>query len=172
MHAIERWLDGDERRVSFVGDIGRPAGRVANAFGQVWESSWVRAVLTKDSRSRDGWWLLTGYPTPATSDEPVTSLETPALAHLAGAYFHQDWFDDLGDCDRVGATYVADSPGLAPLLPAEVGALLAEVSDDVELQAHLLDLGCEFRAYPEEGGPRAWLRYVAEAVQRHRDPSR
>ena len=163
-HEIDRWLGAAQRRICFAGDTGRAAGRVANAFGQVWETSWVRAVLEQDPAAPDGWWLVTGYPTPAPSGEPITSVATPALAHLTGAYFHQDWYEDLGDCDHVIARFVADSPSLAPLLPAEVAALVTDVPDPLWLQVHLLDLGWEFRAYPEEGGPVAWLRHVAELV--------
>ncbi|GAA1795058.1 hypothetical protein GCM10009795_045750 [Nocardioides hankookensis] len=118
------------------GDIGRPAGRVMNKFEQVWESTWVHAVLTQDRAAPDGWWLLTGYPTPAIPrEERSTAIETPALEHLAGAYFHQDWSEDLGDCDRVVERFAAEFRALAPLLPAE------------------------------EGGYTGWLRHVAAQLR-------
>lgn len=162
---IERWVGSDQRRLTFVGDIGRPAGTVMNLFS-TWRSTWVRAILLQGDDAPDGWWLLNGYPTPSIPREDrATQLETPALEHLAGAYFHQDWFEDVGDSDRVVARFVAESPQLAPLLPDEIGALLTELPDDGDVHVHLLDLGCEFRAGPEEGGYTAWLRHVADTVR-------
>ncbi len=126
----------------------------------------MHAVLTQDRAAPDGWWLLTGYPTPAIPREDrATPIETPALEHLTGAYFHQDWFEDIGDSDRVVARFIEESPALAPLLPAEIDALLHALDDEGDVHVHLLDLGCEFRAYPEEGGYSGWLRHVAAQVR-------
>ena len=45
-------------------------------------------------------------------------IETPALAHLLGGYFHQDWAVEFRDDEWAAVTaFVTGSPSLAPHAP-------------------------------------------------------
>jgi hypothetical protein len=86
-------------------------------------------------------------------------METPALGHLMGAYFHQDWdLDGLDDHQTVDA-FVRESPGLAGDLPGEVDHVLRQMPDEAQVQAYLEALGCDIR--PPDGSYRTWLTQLA-----------
>ena len=93
-------------------------------------------------------------------------METPALDQLLGAYFHQDWRLD-GTESEIVATFVADEPDLAAVLPQEVDALLSSVADDAELGRLLFDKGSYHVPGPEQGGHRAWLAEVGRRARVH-----
>ena len=92
-------------------------------------------------------------------------MNTPALAHLAGAYFHQDWGLDAEDEWDVIDDFVRGTPDLAPLLPAEIDLLIAAAVTEDELMTHLDALGCEFTGQARYGGYRGWLTEVARRVR-------
>lgn len=83
----------------------------------------------------------------------------PALAHLFGAYFHQDWDLAGPDWRHVVAEYTAEvDPKTARAAATEIGTLLREAPDDEELRRIVLrELDCCY--LPEPGGltMRAWL---------------
>jgi hypothetical protein len=86
-------------------------------------------------------------------------MNTPALGHLMGAYFHQDWdLDGLDDRQTVEA-FVRESPGVAADLPDEVEHVLAQMSDEAQLEAYLEALGCD--VLPPDGSYRTWLTQLA-----------
>lgn len=95
------------------------------------------------------------------------SMETPALDHLLGAYFHQDWRQDGTEREVVG-TFVADEPDLAAALPHEVDALLSDVPGDAELERILREKGSYYMPTVGTGGYRPWLHAIADQVRQRR----
>jgi hypothetical protein len=86
-------------------------------------------------------------------------MNTPALGHLMGAYFHQDWdLDGLDDRQTVEA-FVRESPGLADALPGEVDQVLTHMPDEAQVEAYLEELGCD--VLPPDGSFRTWLTQLA-----------
>ncbi|MFC6287605.1 contact-dependent growth inhibition system immunity protein [Nocardioides sp. GCM10027113] len=93
-------------------------------------------------------------------------MTTPALEHLVGAYFHQDWADEFDDDpDRAVDAFVRDSPTVAPRLPREVDELLLKLSNEDSIHSHLASLGSHFTPAPEDGSYREWLASVANRVR-------
>ncbi len=90
-------------------------------------------------------------------------MDTPALEQLMGAYLHQD-YDLVGDVWDNVDVFVARSPNLAPLLPAEVTWALQAFPNESELEAFLDRLGCQLLPEEEDGGYRGWLTKMAERV--------
>ena len=95
---------------------------------------------------------------------PVST--TPALDHLLGAYFHQDWSRD-GTEDQTVETFVADEPDLAAALPREIKALLANVPDEDDLRRALFEKGSYYTPSANEGAYRRWLEEVSRRAQEH-----
>ena len=91
-------------------------------------------------------------------------METPALAQLMGAYLHQD-YRMIGDLSDNVDAFIAESPELAPLLPAEVDWALEHYRSEEDLKRFLFSLGCELSALAGEGGYRGWLRQAARQVK-------
>jgi len=89
---------------------------------------------------------------------------TPALQHLLGAYFHQDWFDEYGNEDAAVDAFVAESQSHAPRLSGEVDWALASYPDESDLEQYLDTLGCE---YVPRGSVtyRGWLTAIADRVR-------
>ena len=92
-------------------------------------------------------------------------MKTPALEHLAGAYFHQDWYDEFGDEWKAVDAFIAGSPSHVGALPTEIEALLSETQSDQAIEAYLDSLGCEYTPTPEQGGYRGWLSEIARRVE-------
>jgi hypothetical protein len=92
---LDGWMSGPDSRVALRGKFRRVVGRSAD--GSTMKISRVRgihAVLIKDASMPDGWRVHNAYPVPTP---PAPQASTPALAHLLGAYFHQDWAEDHVD---------------------------------------------------------------------------
>lgn len=88
---------------------------------------------------------------------------TPALRHILGAYFNQDWADFYStDAETVDA-FVQETPGYRDALPGEIDWVLTACSDDDELEAYLDSQGCEY--IPQGVGYREWLQQIAERVR-------
>ena len=69
---------------------------------------------------------------------------TPALWHLLGAYFHQDWYDEYAaEVDAID-DFIRGSGDLAPQLPGEIDWILEAFADDTALEAYLDSQGCEY----------------------------
>lgn len=93
-------------------------------------------------------------------------MDTPALAQLAGAYFHQDWVDEFDDePDRAIDAFVVGTPDLAPQLPQEIDRVLEAMPDEMDVHTHLRSLGSHFTPATEDGDYRTWLRHVADRVR-------
>lgn len=79
--------------------------------------------------------------------------ESPKLAYLLSAYFHQDWRDEHDSVAAVADGFRAsEDPDQVSGVQAELTALLAQGLDDDALGARLQALGCEYQ--PDEGGWR------------------
>ena len=80
-------------------------------------------------------------------------METPALRHLMGAYFHQDWNLDGTEAEVIDS-FLTGEPQYAPLIAGEIEAVLAE---HPEVQALVVQ---------DEPGPRGQRRLAAYVVPR------
>ncbi len=92
-------------------------------------------------------------------------MNTPALEHMVGAYFHQDWYDEFGDEWKAVDAFIAGSPSHVAHLPAEVEDLLSHTDSEGALEAYLDSLGCEYTPTSEQGGYRGWLTEIARRVE-------
>ena len=90
---------------------------------------------------------------------------TPALEHLTGTYFNQDFHVTHGGVWETVAAFMADEPELAALLPDEIGSALIQYPTEQLMQDYLADIGCEYRAQPEDNGYRGWLTEIARRVE-------
>ena len=91
--------------------------------------------------------------------------EVPALAHLMGAYFHQDWDLDGDEWDVIDL-FVRQEPDSAGVLPAEIEATLAAFPDESDLRSFVLDdLGACYLADVDGGTFRGWLTQIADRVR-------
>ncbi len=95
----------------------------------------------------------------------------PALRHLVGAYFHEDW-DHMYDNNiwLVLDDYLRNSGDLAQQLPWEIEPLLARFNDQ-ELRAYLYAEHCCYTAVDFPGGHREWLTEVARRARLGPDDS-
>lgn len=91
-------------------------------------------------------------------------MDTPALAHLVSAYFHQDWMHEFADEWASVDAFVTGAPDLAPGLPDDVARVLIEHPSESAVEEYLDALGCEYTADPATGGYRAWLTEIARRV--------
>ena len=89
---------------------------------------------------------------------------TPALWHLLGAYYNQDWSDFYSNDKETVDAFVAESDDLVPKLPGEIDRILAALPDDSELEAYLDSQGCEYLPQGDLGY-RTWLEQIAERVR-------
>ena len=92
------------------------------------------------------------------------SQQASALAHLMGAYFHQDWFDG-GTEDEVVASFVRDEPDLMPVLVNDIDLALATYDDEESLRDFLRTLGCAYNPGRSYGGYRTWLHEVSRRAR-------
>ncbi|MGH3348075.1 MAG: contact-dependent growth inhibition system immunity protein [Nocardioides sp.] len=92
-------------------------------------------------------------------------MQTPALEHLMGAYFHEDWTFSGDTHMAVVDEFVSDEPDMAITLPREIFHVLSETPDDAELESLLDAMGCDVYPQPREDSYRTWLRKIAERVQ-------
>lgn len=90
---------------------------------------------------------------------------TPALRHLVGVYFNQDWFEDYANEDAAVAAFVAESDDLVARLPDEIAWVLSEYSTEAEVERYLDLQGCEYLPPASFGGYRGWLTWIAERVR-------
>lgn len=93
-------------------------------------------------------------------------MNTPNLAHLMGAYYHQDF--DVYDGTLWGplTAFVLDCAR------ADLVALLSEIADvlqrlptEQELEDLLVSLNAEVYLAEEPGGYRGWLEEIARRVE-------
>jgi hypothetical protein len=92
-------------------------------------------------------------------------MDNPALAHLAGAYFHLDWAEEFDNEWTAVDAFAKGSADLAPGLPREVDQLLTDCPTDADVSAYLCSIGSALTG-PEDGGSaREWLRAIARRVE-------
>ena len=92
-------------------------------------------------------------------------MSSPALEHLVDAYFHQDWFAEHQDEWANVQDFIDREPAFAPLLPGEIGQVLADLTSDDQVKAYLDELGSCYTTSDGQGGYREWLREVARRVE-------
>ena len=90
-------------------------------------------------------------------------METPALEHLLGAYFHLDWYYEHGDEWANVDDFIAGAPSLVGQLPGEISEVLDAYPDEADLKAYLLSLGSCYTT-DAAGGYRGWLSEIARRV--------
>ena len=93
-----------------------------------------------------------------------TVSDTPALDHLLGAYFHEDWNLD-GTAEQVISSFIRDEPDLGAALPLEIDLLLATTPDESDVERVLERKGCYYWPDPTRGY-RGWLAEVAGHARR------
>ena len=91
-------------------------------------------------------------------------METPALAQLMGAYFHQDWYEEHHD-EWANLDDFLEGESLAPRLPDEVEHVLATFDDDEEIGEYLWSIGSYYVPDPAAGGYRGWLTEIAKRAR-------
>ena len=88
-------------------------------------------------------------------------MDYPALTHLMGAYFNQD-YDLMGEDDRaVVSAFLHNNPELGRTLAHEIDDLLATDTSEAELKELLTRLGCEVEPWSKDGSYRTWLAELA-----------
>lgn len=107
-----------------------------------------------------------GLPVP----EAMSMTGFPRLAHLFGAYMHQDWAVEGQDWPDLVRNFAQGEPGTdLAAVAAEVERLLTDFPEDAALSDQLFRvLGCYYAPRPDLGGPdvRGWLRQVADFLRR------
>jgi hypothetical protein len=93
-------------------------------------------------------------------------VQASALAHLMGAYFHQDWFDG-GTEDNVVACFLREQPDLLPALVNDIEVALVAHDDEESLRDFLRTLGCAYNPDRTYGGYRTWLQEVSRRAKAH-----
>jgi CdiI immunity protein len=96
----------------------------------------------------------------------IVDPQSPALAQLMGAYFHQDWYD-AGTEDDVVEKFLRDAPDVARRLPEEIDTALSTHADEGSLRSYLRSLGCAYNPTRRYGGARAWLQEVGRQARAH-----
>lgn len=95
----------------------------------------------------------------------TTMIETAALAHLMGAYFHQDWAAEFdSDWHAAADAFIAETPDLPPVIPSEWNGC-SRRSRGMPASSHISTLGCEYSVLPGERGYRTRLTEIARRIQ-------
>ena len=161
---FEAWVaDGPDERLVLRGTASRVIGRSMDGF--TYKSAEVRgvhAVLLRGPDYPDGWAVHTAYP---IAEPSPPTRHAPALAHLMGGYFHQDWDQDYADQAAAVSDFLLGSPTWAPRLADEIEQLLRDVPGEADVRAHLEAIGCEFSTRPGTESYRGWLTHVAERAR-------
>jgi CdiI immunity protein len=99
----------------------------------------------------------------------------PRLAHLFGAFMHQDWDTEGKDWPDLVGNFAHGQPAAELEATAnEVDRLLAEFPEDAGLNDQLYrELSCYYDPRPDLGGPtvRAWLGQVAGSLRQYAGPA-
>ncbi len=91
----------------------------------------------------------------------------PHLAHLLGAYFHQDWNLDDPDAQAVLRRYAQEvSSRKRKAAGREAARLLAAGLTEDELSAALEALGSAYDPSPDGQSCSAWLKDVEQALMK------
>jgi hypothetical protein len=92
----------------------------------------------------------------------LNPVDCPGLAHLFGAYFHQDWVLEADEPKAVIAQFAhGEGTEAAARAAAEAEGLLASPLSESELQTLLDEWGCEYYLPADGLTARTWLAQVA-----------
>lgn len=98
-------------------------------------------------------------------EQPAAAL--PEAAQFLAGYFHQDWVLERRSWEQVVDEYAADSPGaVAAECAAQLRALADAGLQGNELSSALEEIGCSVDPSAYGLTVDAWLRAVAEQLQR------
>ena len=92
-------------------------------------------------------------------------ITTPALEHLTGTYFNQDFHATHGGIWETVAAFMEDERELAERLPGEINSALINYPTEQQMQDYLTGIGCEYRVQLEDNGYRGWLTEIARRVE-------
>lgn len=91
-------------------------------------------------------------------------MESPELATLIGAYYHEDFDTVWGALDE----YLENStPSERQRVVGEIDLVLASAEGDAEVERFLDTLGNCVDRSKEPGGYRGWLEEIARRVRVH-----
>jgi hypothetical protein len=89
----------------------------------------------------------------------------PGLAHLIGAYFHEDWMHDAARSEEVVRQFSVDEPKeLVRQARSDIDRLLKADSGDAVLDDVLFQLGSCFDPSFESFSSRTWLAHVGKLL--------
>jgi CdiI immunity protein len=88
----------------------------------------------------------------------------PALAHLMGASFHQDWMMDGGSIDDTVEAFLQEPADLACAAVADIDLVLARDYAEGGLTAELVAMGCGYFAGEHDSDCRAWLTVLRDRI--------
>ncbi|GAA1478241.1 hypothetical protein GCM10009623_26870 [Nocardioides aestuarii] len=90
-------------------------------------------------------------------------MDRPALHHLMGAYYHQDWDLDYDNDRQTIEAFAVETPDIAHLLPGEISDVLLAFPVENDVKTLLVSYGCQVDPSPTaDGSYRAWLTELAE----------
>jgi hypothetical protein len=154
---LQVWQGGIDERIVLRGVSDDVVGTSFDSYRYLTtEVRGVHVVIERSSRMPDGWRIHTGYPIP---HEWCIDHGMPALAHLMGGYFHQDWPEDYENQAAAVAHFIEQSPGTVDRIPGEIERL--RELDQVEAYSRLVAMGCEFSANLAGEDMSAWLAHIA-----------
>lgn len=155
---IAAWLETGRPWLMVESTFDRTTG-IATEGDDVVEVSGVRLVLARAADRPEGFRVHNGYPQRARTPR----LDLPALRHLAGAYFHQEWVEDHGSYPELVYAFADQSPDLALRLLEELP--LCRLLSEQELDALFDQLGCELTLASDE----TWHLWLNDVEWRVRD---
>ena len=90
----------------------------------------------------------------------------PHLQYLFGAYFHQDFFEDFGDCQSaVGAFVRENQEAYVQSALADLDRLVSLGLTEPELDYIIDELGCYYAFSVDDLYPSEWLAQVREQIR-------
>ena len=115
------------------------------------------------------------------TEQKLSYKDLPALWHLFGCYFHEDWLEDVstsadafdgtieppdGLWRRMVDRYISESTASSTHMAArELDSVLAQPTSEAELEELLL-VGLRSSYFPGRGNVRTWLQAVREHLER------
>jgi hypothetical protein len=94
----------------------------------------------------------------------------PDLAHLLGAYFHED-FDMYGDEWGVVDAFVSANPARARRVPEQIARLLEDFPFESDVARFTDESGCAYLPPGDGDAYRTWLNEVSAYLSQQLPPS-
>jgi hypothetical protein len=88
----------------------------------------------------------------------------PALWQFLGAYLHQDWRDEYSSPDMAFQDFLTGEPTLAPLMAAELNAVLSSGRDEEDLERLVREGGSFYLPRNDGIATSAWLASLLAAL--------